>query len=581
MECEVDGDAENMNINTVKMYQFTEAAFLPAVWLRIFYRIKIMPPSVDCNSFVEVPPQTEGGELLGLLSPDLCHIQSPRLQVQVHQVGLHLLSQLDHTDHPALADQTHGGSLQQRDLYFLSGVSGRSRGVLGEAASPGPQPLPGDGVEHLDPLVAPVGHPHPVVVVHGDAVGDVELSHALSFLSVHPHHLVVFGQLDEAVHLPPSPSTMYISPEGWTKISAGWSNWRGSFPDGEYCLTLWPYGPFPTSVIHTVGLAEAASARNIPWGISRVVVFQDMRNSPSVENTSTLGTSAPEGQASDCASLTAFFIVSRMTVSKGQRHLSCSVNHREAIPWRSRTARSTWLISSAGRQTVCWWLGSSSVHGAAEGQSYQTAATHPGALEERDPSRGHEVPPRSGAAPPAQVQPPPSSPALLTQTPGQLQPSGPPAAEGVREREYDTLLYQLQTRQTGGCQPLTTPRQDPAGGAADHHRGPAAPGDPPDGREPAAALGERPLRSEATDADFVECSELWGNSQAGGALGTGGEQVRRSTGGKGKEIAIPSCPAGDARAGGPSLRFSFFCLPLSERNKKMNTQAHDEDSGSW
>lgn len=37
-----------------------------------------------------------------------------------------------------------------------------------------------------------------------------------------------------------------------------------SFPDGEYCLMQCPYGPFPTSVIHTVGLDEAASAKNIP-----------------------------------------------------------------------------------------------------------------------------------------------------------------------------------------------------------------------------------------------------------------------------------------------------------------------------
>ncbi|KAF3854115.1 hypothetical protein F7725_014803 [Dissostichus mawsoni] len=181
--------------------------------------------------------------------------------------------------------------------------------------------------------------------------------------------------------------------------------------------------------------------------------------------------------------------------------------------------------------------------------------------------------------PPAQVQPPPSSPALLTQTPGQLQPSGPPAAEGVREREYDTLLYQLQTRQTGGCQPLTTPCPGTKTTKDDKTRLEEQQTTIEDLRRLVTRLMDENqqlrsenarLRSEATDADFVECSELWGNSQAGGALGTGGEQVRRSTGGKGKEIAIPQLPPLEMPAQEDLLRFSFFCLPLSERNKKMN-----------
>ncbi len=50
--------------------------------------------------------------------------------------------------------------------------------------------------------------------------------------------------------------------------------------------------PFPTSVIHTVGSADAL-ARKIPWGISRLLVFQACRKSPSVLNTSTLGTLSP------------------------------------------------------------------------------------------------------------------------------------------------------------------------------------------------------------------------------------------------------------------------------------------------
>lgn len=34
-----------------------------------------------------------------------------------------------------------------------------------------------------------------------------------------------------------------------------------SFPEGDYCLMQWPYGPFPTSVIHTVGSEEATISK--------------------------------------------------------------------------------------------------------------------------------------------------------------------------------------------------------------------------------------------------------------------------------------------------------------------------------
>ncbi|XP_037611353.1 nuclear receptor-binding factor 2b [Sebastes umbrosus] len=165
---------------------------------------------------------------------------------------------------------------------------------------------------------------------------------------------------------------------------------------------------------------------------------------------------------------------------------------------------------------------------------------------------------------PGQVQPS-SSPALLTQTQtaGQLQPHGSPglsAAEGggIREREYDTLLYQLQTRQTGGCQPLTplcpgskTTKDDKTRleeqqttikdlrRLVDHLM---------DENQRLTTEKERlqsenvRLRSEAVEAvDFGERSELWVLPQAGGAMGTGGGQERKSTG-KGKEIAIPQLP---------------------------------------
>ncbi|KAE8284589.1 Nuclear receptor-binding factor 2 [Larimichthys crocea] len=159
----------------------------------------------------------------------------------------------------------------------------------------------------------------------------------------------------------------------------------------------------------------------------------------------------------------------------------------------------------------------------------------------------------------------PSSDPLLTQTQstGQLQPQGSKGLSdagcgGIREREYDTWIYQLQTRQTGGCQPLTPPcpgskttkddktrleeRQttiEDLRRLVDHLM---------DENQRLVADNERlqlenaRLRSEAAEAaDFVERSELWVLPQAGGAMGTGGGQERKSTG-KGKEIAIPQLP---------------------------------------
>ncbi|XP_030018885.1 nuclear receptor-binding factor 2b [Sphaeramia orbicularis] len=156
-----------------------------------------------------------------------------------------------------------------------------------------------------------------------------------------------------------------------------------------------------------------------------------------------------------------------------------------------------------------------------------------------------------------------TNPVLLTQTPSlglnQSQvSSGPSAAAGPREREYDTLLYQLQTRQAGSCPPLTplcpgskTTKDDKTRleeqqttiedlrRLVEHLM---------DENQRLSAEIERlrsentRLRSEAVEAvDFVERSELWVLPPAGGAMGTGVGQERKSTG-KGKEIAIPQLP---------------------------------------
>lgn len=152
--------------------------------------------------------------------------------------------------------------------------------------------------------------------------------------------------------------------------------------------------------------------------------------------------------------------------------------------------------------------------------------------------------------------------ALLTQTQSTSHPrqhgstglSGP-ACGGIGEREYDTLLYQLQTRQTGGCQPLTPPCPGSKTTKDDKTRLEEQQTTIEDLRRLVDHLMDENqrlvadnkrlqsenarLRSEA--ADFVERSELWVLPQAGGAMETGGGQERKSTG-KGKEIAIPQLP---------------------------------------
>lgn len=153
---------------------------------------------------------------------------------------------------------------------------------------------------------------------------------------------------------------------------------------------------------------------------------------------------------------------------------------------------------------------------------------------------------------------PSAGPAPLTQTQatGQPQPHGGPglsaAERGATEREYDTLLFQLQTRQTGGCQPLTAPCPGSKTTKDDKTRLEEQQTTIEDLRrlvdhlmnenQRLAAENERlrsenaRLRSEAAEAvDLVEHSELWVLPQAGSG------QERKSTG-KGKEIAIPQLP---------------------------------------
>ncbi|MED6255770.1 hypothetical protein ATANTOWER_014807 [Ataeniobius toweri] len=150
-------------------------------------------------------------------------------------------------------------------------------------------------------------------------------------------------------------------------------------------------------------------------------------------------------------------------------------------------------------------------------------------------------------------------PGQLTKTQSSAQPpvhgSARLSAEGVGEREYDTLLYQFQTRQTGACQPLTSPCPGSKTIKDDKTRLEEQQTTIEDLRRlvdhlmnenqrlsannEQLRLENARLQSEASD--FVERSELWVLPHAGGAMGTGNGQEGKNTG-KNKEIAIPQLP---------------------------------------
>lgn len=125
----------------------------------------------------------------------------------------------------------------------------------------------------------------------------------------------------------------------------------------------------------------------------------------------------------------------------------------------------------------------------------------------------------------------------------------------AEDREYDTLLYQFQVRQTRSCQPSTPPCSGSKTTKDDKTRLEEQQTTIEDlrrlvdhlmnenqrlsGENERLRLENARLHSEA--ADFVERSELWVLPQAGSVMGTGSGQERRSTG-KSKEIAIPPLP---------------------------------------
>lgn len=269
-----------------------------------------------------------------------------------------------------------------------------------------------------------------------------------------------------------------------------------------------------------------------------------------------------------------------MTVREGQRHISCSVNHRRIHPMEvvdsplnlaHQQCRKADRLVAAGKYEEAI-----SCHGKAADlltDAMKTTDCEQARLSMELQRDSHikqqqliqerwkrEARREATKARSATVQPPPV-PGLLvpTQSTGHPRPHGSPglsAAEcgGIREREYDTLLYQLQTRQSGGCQPLTPQYPGSKTTKDDKTRLEEQQTTIEDLRrlvdhlmnenQQLVAENER-LRSENARlheaADFVERSELWVLPQAGAAMATGGGQERKSTG-KGKEIAIPQLP---------------------------------------
>lgn len=138
------------------------------------------------------------------------------------------------------------------------------------------------------------------------------------------------------------------------------------------------------------------------------------------------------------------------------------------------------------------------------------------------------------------------------------QPSSAPALSqthflvhgGVKEREFDTLLYQLQTRQTIGGQCLTPPLSGSRTTKDDKTRLEEQQTTIEDLRHLVDHLMDENQRLTADNkrllaenarlhseaADFVERSELWVLPQAAAV------QEIRSTGKVGCEIAIPQLP---------------------------------------
>ncbi|XP_013881705.1 nuclear receptor-binding factor 2b [Austrofundulus limnaeus] len=265
-----------------------------------------------------------------------------------------------------------------------------------------------------------------------------------------------------------------------------------------------------------------------------------------------------------------------MTVRDTKRHISCRVSHRETdsmevedspLNLAHQQCRKAERLVAAGKYEEAI-----SCHGKAADlltEAMKTTECEQARLSMELQRDSHikqqqliqerwkrEARREATKARPSLVQPPggPRVPADA-QHPDQPQVHSSLSAEPSGEREYDTLLYQFQVRQTHNCQPSTPPCSGSKTIKDDKTRLEEQQTTIEDLRRlvdhlmnenqrlssdnDRLSLENARLHSEA--ADFVERSELWVLPQAGSVMGTGSGHERKSTG-KNKEIAIPQLP---------------------------------------
>ncbi|XP_017287353.1 nuclear receptor-binding factor 2b [Kryptolebias marmoratus] len=270
-----------------------------------------------------------------------------------------------------------------------------------------------------------------------------------------------------------------------------------------------------------------------------------------------------------------------MTVRETKRHISCSVNHRKTdsmevvdspLNLAHQQCRKAERLVAAGKYEEAI-----SCHGKAADlltEAMKTTECEQAHLSMELQRDSHikqqqliqERWKREARREATKARPSLGQPLSRTGIPAETQPPDQPhvhvlsglsaePSRAVQEREYDTLLYQFQIRQTQSCQPLTPPCSGSKTTKDDKTRLEEQQTTIEDLRrlvdhlmnenQRLSAENERlrlenaRLHSEA--ADFVERSELWVLPQAGSVMGTGSGHERKSTG-KGKEIAIPQLP---------------------------------------
>lgn len=254
-----------------------------------------------------------------------------------------------------------------------------------------------------------------------------------------------------------------------------------------------------------------------------------------------------------------------MTVREGQRHLSCSVIRRRLdsmevadspLNLAHQQCRKAERLLAAGKYEeaiLCHRKAADLLSDAMKGTEVEQARLSMELQRDAHIKQQRLIQERwkretRREATKARTVPPVATPRPLEQ----LQVSGVSSREKSREREYDTLLYQLQTRQSGGC-PAPPPCVGSKTTKDDKTRLEEQQTTIEDLRRLVEHLMDENMRLSSENdrlrienarlhseaADFVERSELWVLPQPGGAMGTGVGHEKKRTG---KEIAIPPLP---------------------------------------